>query len=205
MPATRDLFSMYGVRNIGQTLPRWKKSSDSLCNAIKPQLRYLFPEKFVQFLGYTIYNARGRKDQPLDIATAHQNYAIQIPEQIKIHLETQAKLYIQAKIKEGLYSLVWSYIMDYENGRNPYEEKRRAISPWKQIASECILEETEDILIFAESLSEKGIKTYDDFHIACAVYAKCEFYLTTDKKLLNTPVPEIKIVDPIKFVNEMEG
>ena len=34
--------------------------------------------------------------------------------QMKIHLETQAKLYIQAKIKEGAYDLVWSYILDYE-------------------------------------------------------------------------------------------
>lgn len=37
--------------------------------------------------------------------------------QLKIHLETQAKLYIQAKIKEGVYDLVWSYILDYENGK----------------------------------------------------------------------------------------
>lgn len=28
--------------------------------------------------------------------------------QIKIHLEAQAKLYIQAKIREGTYDLVWS-------------------------------------------------------------------------------------------------
>lgn len=125
--------------------------------------------------------------------------------QIKIHLETQAKLYIQAKIKEGVYNLVWSYILDYENGRNPYEEKRRVIAPWKRIASEYIAEESEEILTFAESLSEKGIKTYDALHIACAVSAKCDFYLTTDKKLLNTPIPEIKILNPIAFVNEMEG
>lgn len=125
--------------------------------------------------------------------------------QIKIHLETQAKLYIQAKIKEGVYNLVWSYILDYENGRNPYEEKRRVIAPWKWIASECIAEESEEILTFAELLSEKGIKTYDALHIACAVSANCDFYLTTDKKLLNTRIPEIKILNPIAFVNEMEG
>lgn len=83
MPAMRDLFSMYGVRNIGQTLLRWKKSYDSLCTTINPQLRCLFPEIFVQFLGYTIYNARGRKDQPLGIATAHRNYAIKIPDEIQ--------------------------------------------------------------------------------------------------------------------------
>ena len=112
--------------------------------------------------------------------------------QIKIHLETQAKLYI------------WSYILDYENSRNPYEEKRQAISPWKNIASECVAGESEEILTFAESLHTKGIKTYDTLHISCAVFAGCDYYLTTDKKLLNTPIPEIKIINPIMFVNEME-
>ena len=124
--------------------------------------------------------------------------------QIKIHLEAQAKLNIQAQIRNGVYDLVWSYILDYENGKNPYEEKRLAIAPWKEISSFCVAEETEDILIFAESLASKGIKTYDALHISCAVAAHCEYYLTTDKKLLNTPIPEIKIVSPIVFVNEME-
>jgi len=50
----------------------------------------------------------------------------------------------------------------------------------------------------------KGIKTFDALHIACAVYAGCDYYLTTDKKLLNTPISEIKVVCPIIFVNETE-
>ena len=124
--------------------------------------------------------------------------------QIKIHLETQAKLYIQDKIREGVYELVWSYILDYENGKNPYQEKRLAIAPWKKIASSCIEKETESILLFAETLALKGIKTYDALHIACAVAAGCEYYLTNNKKLLNTPVQEIRIVNPIIFVSEME-
>lgn len=124
--------------------------------------------------------------------------------QLKIHLETQAKLYIQSKIKEGEYRLVWSYILDYENSKNPYAEKRLAIKPWRRIASECISEESEEILSFAESLYQKGIKTYDALHIACAVSAGCDFYLTTDKKLLNTPIKEIKVINPIAFVSEME-
>lgn len=125
--------------------------------------------------------------------------------QLKIHLEIQAKLYIQKKIKEGVYLLVWSYILDYENSRNPYDEKRRAISPWKSIASEYISGQSEKLLLFAESLNQKGIKTYDALHIACAVSAGCNYYITTDKKLLNTPLVEIKVVNPITFVNEMEG
>lgn len=123
---------------------------------------------------------------------------------MKIHLETKAKLYVQTKIKENKYFLVWSYILDYENGRSPYDEKRLAIAPWRNIASKFISEESEEILTFAESLSQKRIKTFDALHIACAVSAGCNYYLTTDKKLLNTPIAEIKIVSPITFVNEME-
>ncbi len=123
----------------------------------------------------------------------------------KVYLETQAKLYIQEKIRDGTYELVWSYILDYENGRNPYEEKRSAIAPWKKLSLYCVSEETEEILLFAEELEKKGIKTYDALHIACAYAAKCDYYITTDKKLLHTPVEGIKIVDPIVFVKEAEG
>lgn len=124
--------------------------------------------------------------------------------QVKIQLETQAKLYIQTKIREGAYDLVWSYILDYENGKNPYEEKRLAIAPWKNIAVLSVSEETNEILSFAESLAAKGIKAFDALHISCAVAAECEYYLTTDKKLLNSSIPEIKIVSPVTFVDEME-
>ncbi|MCD7864634.1 MAG: hypothetical protein LUG54_01130 [Clostridiales bacterium] len=123
---------------------------------------------------------------------------------MKIHLETQAKLYIQGKIRTGKYDLVWSYILDYENSKNPYPEKQLAISPWREIATLHVAKETDELLAYAESLAEKNIKTYDALHIACAVSAHCEYYITTDKKLLNTPLPEIKIVSPITFLNEME-
>ena len=43
-------------------------------------------------------------------------------QQLKIHLETQAKLYIQQKIKDGQYDLVWSYILEYENAKKLEEE-----------------------------------------------------------------------------------
>ncbi|MCL2647494.1 MAG: hypothetical protein FWD61_10905 [Phycisphaerales bacterium] len=38
-------------------------------------------------------------------------------------LETEAKLFIQGKIKEGLYSLVWSFILDSENDENPSDTR----------------------------------------------------------------------------------
>lgn len=82
MPATPDLFSMYGIRNIGQSLNRWKKSYNALYGAVGSQLKSLFTSDFVKFLGYTIYNARGRSDQLLGLAKAHRDFAEKIPNEI---------------------------------------------------------------------------------------------------------------------------
>lgn len=50
---------------------------------------------------------------------------------IKILLEAEAKLKIQEAIHSGEYTLVWSYILDYENQKNPFEERRIQISKWR--------------------------------------------------------------------------
>jgi hypothetical protein len=38
--------------------------------------------------------------------------------QIRIRIETEAKLYIQEKIISGEFELAWSYILEYENSVN---------------------------------------------------------------------------------------
>ncbi len=132
------------------------------------------------------------------------NRPFDMQSQLKIHLETQAKLYIQQRVKEGKDILVWSYILEYENAKNPYKEKKETILAWKNVASECV-SENEPILLLAEALAVKGIKLYDALHIACAVNSNCDYYITTDKKLLNTLIPEIKILNPIDYVRLIEG
>ena len=60
-------------------------------------------------------------------------------------------------------------------------------------------------LSFAEQLVARGVKNYDALHISCAHYAKCNYFLTTDKKLLNKSIEGIRVVNPLMFVNEVEG
>ena len=52
--------------------------------------------------------------------------------QLKIRLESEAKLFIQTKIYANQIELVWSYILDYENNFNPFEERRDSIKKWKK-------------------------------------------------------------------------
>lgn len=124
--------------------------------------------------------------------------------QLKIHLESQAKLFIQHKIISKEYKLVWSFILEYENNQNPYEIRKNTIIKWKSLASEIIMQ-NEQIIKFAERLNTVGIKSKDALHVACAVFSDCDYFITTDKKLLNLKIKETKISSPIDFVIEMEG
>lgn len=123
--------------------------------------------------------------------------------QLTIYLESQAKLFIQQGILSGTFQLVWSYILEFENEQNPYDLRKDMIRQWRAISVENI-NESEKILAFAETLADRGIKAKDALHISCAVAAKCDYFLTTDKKLINTPIKEIKVRNPIEFVREME-
>lgn len=125
--------------------------------------------------------------------------------QIRIRLEAEAKLFIQDRVRDGHLQLVWSYILDYENRANPFEERQTVIEAWKSHSVVDIVE-TPEILKEAVSLSTTGIKAKDALHVSCAIAAACEYFLTTDDLLLKkgAEVLEIKIVDPTTFLREVK-
>ena len=50
--------------------------------------------------------------------------------QLIVKLETESKLSIQSNILKGKFMLVWSYILDYENYQNPYQDRRNTIQTY---------------------------------------------------------------------------
>ena len=138
----------------------------------------------------------------LDICSYNRPFDDQA--QMKVRLETEAKLYIQAAIREEKYSLIWSYMLDYENKDNPYEEKKNAIAPWKEIAG-YYCPSSDAILSLGQDIMKRGIKAKDALHIACAIKGGCEYFITTDNRLTNKTIPNIKIINPIDFVRETEN
>jgi len=123
--------------------------------------------------------------------------------QMKIRLETEAKLYIQSGIRSKKYTVVWSYMLDLENANNPYDDIRNAVAPWKEIALEYC-PSSDDVLSAGKQIMEHGIKPKDALHIACAIKSGCEYFITTDKGILNKNIENIKIINPIDFVRETE-
>ena len=124
--------------------------------------------------------------------------------QLRISLESQAKLEVQHMILNGTHTLVWSYMLEYENLQNPFEIRKDAIIKWKDIA-EINIVENESILKRAELLSELGLKAKDAIHIACAIESGCDYFLTTDIGILKKNIDSIKVSNPIEFISEMEG
>jgi len=41
-------------------------------------------------------------------------------------------------------------------------------------------------------------------HLACAIEAACNYFKTTDEKILNKVVDNIVVIDPIEFIKKME-
>ncbi len=123
-----------------------------------------------------------------------------------IRIETESKLYIQQKIKEEQLDLVWSYILDYENEQNPYKERKEAILKWKRHAI-IDIEENEKIIEKAKELKEKGLREKDALHIACAIEAEAEYFVTTDDTIIKKIGRDknIHIINPTDFIREIEG
>ncbi|MBI1746160.1 MAG: PIN domain protein [Acidobacteria bacterium] len=103
---------------------------------------------------------------------------------IRIKLETDAKLRIQADIMGDKFELIWSYILEAENMANPFKERKKSISDWKKHAL-VMITENPTILNKAKELTQMGLRSKDALRISCALSAGCQYFLTTDDKIIN--------------------
>ena len=125
--------------------------------------------------------------------------------QIRIRIETEAKLFIQREIKEGRIDLIWSYINESENSDNPFHDRKNSIGRWKQFAK-IKLDETRNLLETAANLVKSGLRSKDALHLACAIEGKAQFFLTTDDGILRklADYSKVKILNPVDFIGEVE-
>jgi len=125
---------------------------------------------------------------------------------LKIRLETEAKLFVQSLIRAGQVSLVWSYVLDYENSANPCDERRLEIQRWKDLSAFQI-EETPDVLEGMRDGIAKGLGPLDALHVACAYEMDCDTFLTVDKGILKKAkcFSGIRIISPVNFIMEWES
>ena len=127
------------------------------------------------------------------------NRPFDVPITPLVRLEADAKTHVQRQILKGDIELAWSFILDHESADNPYEDRKKAILLWKHRAVVDI-EVEDEVLRRALVIVKRGIKSMDALHIACAIQAKCHYFLTTDKKLLNKQIEGITLLNPMDYI-----
>ena len=133
--------------------------------------------------------------------TCYYNRPFDDNTKMDINLETISVLYIQEKVKNKEYKLVWSFILDYENNFNPSEDNKTSIQKWENY-SEFFCSFSDKIFDKSKEIENLGIHQRDALHVACGISCKCEFFITTDYNLLKKgkSIKEITIINPIDFV-----
>ncbi len=126
--------------------------------------------------------------------------------QLRISLETQAKLFVQEQIKNNTIELATSYILLYENSENPYEMRKKSILEFIQSNSSVHIDfdRAEEVALKADEIMTTGVKMKDAYHVACAILSASDYFLTTDKRLLKYETSEIAMMNPIDFIGELE-
>ena len=120
---------------------------------------------------------------------------------LTIEIETKAKLHIQKQIETRTIDLTWSYMLEYENGNNPYPERKNSIGFWKNMAKDYV-DESEEVITLAEEASATGLKPSDALHVAAAIIGRCDYFITTDKRILKYCTSRIKVMNPVSVINE---
>ena len=127
--------------------------------------------------------------------------------QIRVSLETQAKLYVQSLIEQGRLHLVSSYMLDYEVSRNPYESRQKTIRSFIDENIAVYVDKTyeTEVELLADGIRATGVKSADAIHTACAIIAGCDYMLSTDDRLLKYEPDKMKLLDPVDFVQQFGG
>lgn len=127
--------------------------------------------------------------------------------QMRIHMETEAKLHVQNMVKQEKLELVTSYILNYENSNNRSIHKRDAIDKFmKEYSMFYVSTKSEEIVTdYAQKIMKTGIKEKDAYYVACVVVAGCAFFITTDDRLLKYQDDNINLITPGEFIRKMEG
>ena len=124
--------------------------------------------------------------------------------QLRVRLETEAKMEVQSQMRLGILEYVWSEMLTGEVCDSPYVNLREKIVPWRLGAIKYV-EITEEIIVRAEGFMRIGIKSSDAIHLSCAVEADCDWFFTVDKGILKkvSQIGNMRVANPIDYVKEL--
>ena len=104
--------------------------------------------------------------------------------QLRISRETRAVDIILNRARRQKYKIHWSYVLHAENSLNPNLTERQIVTVHSASCLRSILPSDDIRLLTSQIQALSSIKGYDAEHIACAELAGCDYFLTSDDRLL---------------------
>ena len=120
----------------------------------------------------------------------------------KNRLEASAKIFIQTLIKYKSLTLVFSFVNLIEAEDSPFEDNKAYIMSFIEENASVFVGKNrlDEIERLADEVMRAGIKKKDAAHIACAVTAGCDYFITTDKRVLRYKTDKINMINPADFI-----
>jgi predicted nucleic acid-binding protein len=142
----------------------------------------------------------------LYIDTSVYNRPFDDQSQHRIWFETLAFSIVLQMIETGEVELISSWVLEFENSRNPFAERRQWVTYYLSFAS-SVQEANDRIKKRATTLEKVGIDSIDALHIASAEVSGATHFLTCDddilKKYTQLPEKRLNVCNPVKFIMEM--
>lgn len=132
--------------------------------------------------------------------------------QMRIRFESMAIDILFELVEMNKYELMWSFILEYENSRNPFIERKINIKSISTLCKETIKPNEKIKLTAKDIVKNSNAKDKDALHLASAVYGECKYFITCDDKFIKTIernkdnlkdiIQDIKLYNPIDFLRK---
>ncbi|MCK4295890.1 MAG: PIN domain-containing protein [Candidatus Marinimicrobia bacterium] len=120
--------------------------------------------------------------------------------QPRIWLETLAFSIILQMVVNKEINIVSSSVVNFENDKNPYPERRKWVENCLKLAVE-IQAVNEEIKDRAKKLEKSGVEPIDALHLACSESANVDYFITCDDRISkNYAYKKMRILNPLEFI-----
>lgn len=127
--------------------------------------------------------------------------------QERIRRETEAIYGILRRIVEGDDTLLWSWVLTFENARHPKPDRRDEIALWAGRAAKSVALST-NLQERARQIAQQGIPALDAAHLASAEAGGADVLLTCDDVVLRRSQRlglALRVLNPVAYLSEVSA
>ena len=125
--------------------------------------------------------------------------------QERIRRETEAIFGILTRVTEGQDTLIWSWVLSFENAKHPRADRKEEIALW-EARSQSVIEWNPATEERARLSERRGIPALDAAHLASAEAGGAEIFLTCDDDVVRRTRRlklALRVLNPVSYWAEV--